>query len=201
DPEPQISAPDPKELVGTDHPASCPLGHQHSGAHQSATQTCLPTDTTLRNTTSTQTNYAARMNLAPLTPTNEEGPAAFATSAGIRARSQEDLRPPPTNCTAKKTKALNPLDTRGRFEGPPSDTNTAHIPAADQKKPLHPWSEILRIELNTTLRNATELHWRTPTTPAGPWEPSLRCPAPSQQTPGLASTDGTSGRNPCLWIH
>ncbi|KAG5333190.1 hypothetical protein C0989_006109 [Termitomyces sp. Mn162] len=36
-----------------------------------------------------------RMNLAPPIPTNEEGPAAFTTSAGIRARSQEDLCPPP----------------------------------------------------------------------------------------------------------
>ncbi|KAG5721945.1 hypothetical protein E4T56_gene18416 [Termitomyces sp. T112] len=125
----------PLELVGTDHPAPCPLGHRHSGAHQSTTQTCPPTDAILWNTTPTQTNYAARTNLTPLTPTNEEGPATFATSADIRARSWEDLCPPPANRTAKKTKAPNPLDTRERFEGPPSDTNTAHVPAADQENP------------------------------------------------------------------
>ncbi|KAG5724042.1 hypothetical protein E4T56_gene4512 [Termitomyces sp. T112] len=42
-----------------------------------------------------QTNYAARTNLAPLTPTNEEGPAASTTSVSTRARSWEDLHPPP----------------------------------------------------------------------------------------------------------
>ncbi|KAG5731461.1 hypothetical protein E4T56_gene4365 [Termitomyces sp. T112] len=138
--EPQISAPHPKELVGTDHPASCPLGHQHSGAHQSTTQTCPPTDAILWNTTSTRANYAVRTNLAPPTPTNEEGPATFATHASIRARSWEDLHPP-ANRTAKKTKAPNPLDTRERFKGLPSDTNTVHVPAADQRKPLHPWDQ------------------------------------------------------------
>ncbi|KAG5726761.1 hypothetical protein E4T56_gene1168 [Termitomyces sp. T112] len=107
DPEPQISAPDPKKLVGTDHPTPRPLSHQHSGAHQSTTRTCPPTDAILRNTTPTQTNYAARTNLAPPTPTNEEGPATFATSTDIRARSREDLCPPPANRMAKKTKAPN----------------------------------------------------------------------------------------------
>ncbi|KAG5715358.1 hypothetical protein E4T56_gene8261, partial [Termitomyces sp. T112] len=93
--EPQISALDPKELVGTDHPTSCPLSPRHSGAHQSTTRTCLPTDATLRNTTSTRASYAARTNLAPPTPTNEEGPATFTTSAGIRARSREEPSPTP----------------------------------------------------------------------------------------------------------
>ncbi|KAG5348594.1 hypothetical protein C0989_009634 [Termitomyces sp. Mn162] len=65
----------------------------------------------LRNTTPTQTNYAARMNFASPNPANEEGPTALATSAGIRARPWEDLHYPPTNRTAKTTKALNPLGT------------------------------------------------------------------------------------------
>ncbi|KAG5719386.1 hypothetical protein E4T56_gene13485 [Termitomyces sp. T112] len=56
DPEPRISAPDPKELVGTDHPALHLL------------------DATLRNTTSTRTNYTARTNLASPNPANEKGP-------------------------------------------------------------------------------------------------------------------------------
>ncbi|KAG5721524.1 hypothetical protein E4T56_gene13091 [Termitomyces sp. T112] len=74
-------------------------------------ETCPSTDATLRNTTPTRTNYAARMNLASLNPTNEEGPTAFATSAGIMARSWEDLRSPPADRTTTKIKAPEPLGT------------------------------------------------------------------------------------------
>ncbi|KAG5727761.1 hypothetical protein E4T56_gene20797 [Termitomyces sp. T112] len=69
------------------------------------------TDATLQNTTPTRTNYAVRTNLASPNPANEEGPAALATSAGIRARPWGDLHYPPANCTARTTKAPNPLGT------------------------------------------------------------------------------------------
>ncbi|KNZ72638.1 hypothetical protein J132_02231 [Termitomyces sp. J132] len=92
DPEPQISAPDPKELHTKAPPETCP-----------------PTDATLRNMTLTWTNYAARTNLASPNPANEEGPTALATSAGIRARPWEDPHYPPANRTAKTTKAPNLL--------------------------------------------------------------------------------------------
>ncbi|KAG5734197.1 hypothetical protein E4T56_gene1187 [Termitomyces sp. T112] len=172
----------PKELVGTDHPASCPL------------------DATLRNTTPTWINYAARTNLASPNPANEEGPTAFATSASIMARSRK-TSVPPRQLHCQEDQSPEPAGHRERFEGPPSNTNMAHGPATNKRKPLHPWSEFPRIKLNSTAQNATELHRRTPATPAKPWEPSLRCPTPSRQTPGLASTVGTNGRNPRLWIH
>ncbi|KAG5732284.1 hypothetical protein E4T56_gene11366 [Termitomyces sp. T112] len=169
-PEPQISAPDPKELVGTDHPASYPL------------------DTILRDTIPTWTNYAARINLASPNSANEEGPATFATSAGIRARSQEDLRSPrQPHC--QENQSPGPAGHRERFKGPPSNANMAHVPATDKRKPLHPWLELQESNSITPPQNATELHRRTPTTPAEPWESSLRCPAPPRQTPGLTSTD------------
>ncbi|KNZ75782.1 hypothetical protein J132_01627 [Termitomyces sp. J132] len=161
----------PKELVGTDHPASCPL------------------DATLRNTTPTRTNYAARTNLAPPNPTNEEGPATFATSAGIRARSWEDLRSPPANRTTKKTKAPDPLGTvKDSKVRPPIPIRRTSQPQT-KENPYTPGWKFRESNSITPPQNAMELHWRTPTTPAEPREPSLRCPAPSQQTPGLASTD------------
>ncbi|KAG5731979.1 hypothetical protein E4T56_gene18228 [Termitomyces sp. T112] len=137
DPEPQISAPDPKELVRTDHPASYPLGHRHSRAHQSTTRTCPPTDTILRDTIPTWTNYATRTNLTSPNPANEEGPATFATSAGIRARSREDLRSP-RQPHYQENQSPRPAGHHERFEGPPSNTNTAHVPATDKENPYTP---------------------------------------------------------------
>ncbi|KNZ77515.1 hypothetical protein J132_05263 [Termitomyces sp. J132] len=150
--------------------------------------------------TPTRTNYAARTNLAPLTPANEEGPAAFATSAGTRARSWEDLRSPPANRTAKKTKAPNPLGTVKDLKVRPPIPIRRTSPPQTKENPYTPGRNFQESNSITPPRNAMELHQRTPTTPAEPREPSLQCPAPSRQTPGLASTDGASGRNPCLWI-
>ncbi|KAG5723156.1 hypothetical protein E4T56_gene227 [Termitomyces sp. T112] len=181
----------------TPHPAPSVINTpEHTKA---PLETCPSTDATLQNTTPTRTNYAAKMNLASPNPANEEGPAAFTTSASIMAKSwKTSVLPRQPHC--QEDQSPKPTGHHERFEGPPSDTNMAHGPATDKRKPLHPWSEFLRIELNSTARNATKLHRRTPTTPTKPWEPSLQCPAPSRQTPGLASTDGASGRNPRLWI-
>ncbi|KAG5349035.1 hypothetical protein C0989_006462 [Termitomyces sp. Mn162] len=149
----------------------------------------LTPDAILRNMTPTRTNYAARTNLASPNPANEEGPTAFATSAGIRARSREDLCSPPANRTTKKTKAPDPLGTMRDSKVRPPIPIWRMSPPQTKENPYAPGWKFRELNSITPPRNATELHRRTPTTPAKPREPSLRCPAPSQQTPGLASTD------------
>ncbi|KAG5735359.1 hypothetical protein E4T56_gene12819 [Termitomyces sp. T112] len=93
----------------------------------------------------------------------------------------EDLRSPSANRTAKKTKAPNPLDTRERFEGPPSNTNTAHVPATDQRKPLNPGLEIPR---NRTQYNTPKHHGTPPENSHHPRQtpgalPAMPCPVPT----------------------
>ncbi|KAG5733966.1 hypothetical protein E4T56_gene7424 [Termitomyces sp. T112] len=164
-------------------------------------KTCLPPDATLRNTTPTWTNYAARTNLTSPNPANEEGPAALTTSAGIRARPWEDLHYPPANRTAKTTKALNPLGTMKNLKVHPPIPIRCTSPPQTNENPYTPRRNFQESNPNNTAQNAMGLHQRNPATPTGPWEPSLRCPALSRQTPGLASTDGTSGHKPRLWVH
>ncbi|KAG5333767.1 hypothetical protein C0989_004884 [Termitomyces sp. Mn162] len=87
--------------------------------------------------TSTRASYAARTNLAPPTPTNEEGPTTFAISAGIRARSREDPRPP-RRPHCQKDQSPNPLDTREKFKGPPPTPTRHTAPPQTKENPYTP---------------------------------------------------------------
>ncbi|KAG5349198.1 hypothetical protein C0989_005305 [Termitomyces sp. Mn162] len=77
---------------------------------------------------------------------------------------------------AKKTKAPNPLDTHERFKGPPSDTNMAHVPTADQENPYtlgQKLQELNAIQHPETPRNSTR---ELPPPPPDPGSPPCNAP-------------------------